>query len=230
MISERHRAIFIHIPKTAGTSVEMKLGLFANANRGVQDHRSLREIRPLSLFQHASCLLKPMWKEGFSRWAMLREMLGFAPAPGVMSQRVTHEQFRIYIKFAIVRNPWARVYSWYYNVMHDPSHGIAPCDFSTFLHAHAENWALRPQTWWIKDFDGSIPLDRIVRFENLAEEMADVLRQLGIADPALPHVMKGRGHGDYRAAYTDALAQLIADRYQEEIALFSYRFDDLKGV
>ena len=45
MISTRHRCIFVHIPKTAGTSVEAALGWFTEYTRGAQDHRSIRKLR-----------------------------------------------------------------------------------------------------------------------------------------------------------------------------------------
>ena len=42
MISHRHRCIFIHIPKTAGTSIEERLA--DGSLRGRQDHRSIRNL------------------------------------------------------------------------------------------------------------------------------------------------------------------------------------------
>jgi hypothetical protein len=86
--------------------------------------------------------------------------------------------FKKYFKFTVVRNPWNRVYSWYRNVMRDEKHGIPPCEFSVFLKKYKDNWAIRPQTYWIKDFDGSIPLDHIVRFEKLNKGMKKVFKKL----------------------------------------------------
>jgi hypothetical protein len=83
---------------------------------------------------------------------------------------------------------------------------------------------LRPQTHWIKDFDGSLPLERIVRFENLADDMAGVLADLGFRDRTLPHLLKVDSGCGFRAAYNDQLAELVAERYRDEIKLFGYKF------
>jgi hypothetical protein len=46
MISHEYKCIFVHIPKTAGSSIEQKLGWFDELKWGVQDHRTIREIEP----------------------------------------------------------------------------------------------------------------------------------------------------------------------------------------
>jgi hypothetical protein len=108
--------------------------------------------------------------------------------------------------------------------MRDPAFEVPPCDLGTFLHKYSNNWALRPQTHWITDFDGSLPLDRIVRFENLVDDMAGVLADLGFRDRTLPHLLKADGGGDYRVAYTDQLAESVSELYSNEIKLFGYKF------
>lgn len=222
MISHAHRAIFVHVPKTGGTSVEAALG--HPRGRGAQDHRPVRALRPLSL-RHVPALLDPapLREAGLGRRAMLREMLGLEAPPSRHGPRATAAEWRDYYRFAVVRNPWARVHSWYRNVMRDPAHGVPPCDFPTFLERHADTWALRPQTAWLEDFDGSIPLDRVVRFERLGEEMAEVLSVLGLPADALPHLLDG-GEADYRAAYDGASRRLVEARYRDEIERFGYSF------
>lgn len=225
MISHAHRAIFFHIPKAAGSSVELKLDPTSESGRGWQDHRTVREVRPVSWMRHGRYLLDAvaLKRDGISRRRLAREMSGLSVLPGRFGHRATATAFAEYYKFAVVRNPWARVHSWYRNVMRDPLHGVPRCSFETFLDQHRDNWALRPQLHWITDFDGSIPLDRIVRFETLADEMEDVFRLLGFSDLSLPHALKSGG-GNYREVYSDQAAETIAERYAPEIDLFGYTF------
>jgi hypothetical protein len=228
MISQKHRAIYIHIPRTAGTSIEKKLGLYEFVTRGAQDHRTVRDVRPISFFTHGRYLRQQI--DGYSRRSLLQHMLGPRFQWGRHAKRATREQFDSYLKFTVVRNPWARVYSWYRTAMNDPVLGYRRCDFETFLQEQAANWALRPQLHWMTDFDGSIPLDRIIRFENLADEMAGLLAELGFRNRTLPHLNRGKGNPDYRAAYTDEAAELVARRYRDEIEMFGYRFEALAEV
>jgi len=48
MISKEHKCIYIHIPKTAGTSIEKKLGHFETLTYNIQDHRTLQEVELIS--------------------------------------------------------------------------------------------------------------------------------------------------------------------------------------
>ena len=48
MISKKHKAIFIHIHKTAGSTIEMKLGLYDKIDYGVQDHRKISDLEDIT--------------------------------------------------------------------------------------------------------------------------------------------------------------------------------------
>jgi hypothetical protein len=141
---------------------------------------------------------------------------------------VTHEQYDSYFKFTFIRNPWARAYSWYKNVMRDEMHKknhkvTGQLSLNEFLRLYAGKGKLRPQTYWIKNFGGSIPLDYIGRFETLIEDFQEICRVMRIPHITLPHKLKGSSE-DYREYYDKDSIDIITQVYKEEIKMFGYSF------
>ena len=224
MISNKFRCIFVHIPKTAGTSISKKLGAFEELKRGVQDHRSIKEIEPLNLRD---------WLRIISQGRFIKnEKLLFDK---IIRNRIVRRmdfptlyQYENYFKFTFVRNPWARVFSWYNKVLMDPITRnrlgvMEDCSFTDFIKNHMNHWGLRPQTWWIKDWKNEIPLNFIGRFENLNHDFHHVCEILGIKDNKLPHLIPGNSE-TYLHFYDQELIQIVANIYAEEIELFGYKF------
>ncbi len=217
MISHEHKCIFIHIFICAGISIETAF------NASIGDHRSMRTLQPLppmtdlfSSYENSCATFRRLRKKRY-RFSVRKPQLG---------ETLTKEQFETYFKFTIVRNPWARAYSYYRwverrninrRLYKHPS-------FDVFLKRFIGKRGLRPQTYWLKDFSGAIPMDFIGRFENLNQDFEQACVLMGREPIALPHKNKG-GDGDYREHYNDELHGLIQNAYQEEIALFNYTFD-----
>ena len=223
MISHKYKCIFIHIPKTAGSSVEKKLGLFDELSWGKQDHRTIRDIRPLTLPLMLNFLFTPI--KTHEKYSAIKSFLRIGRQE---NPRLSEELFTSYLKFSIVRNPWARVYSWYKNVMRDPRHGIPPCNFRTFLEKHGDNWALRPQTYWLTDYDNKVIMDSIIKFEDIEPGITKVFKGLGFEDTSLPHLLDSSedsaGGQTFPEVYDSYTRGIVADRYKREIELFDYRF------
>lgn len=218
MISHKYKCIFIHIPKTAGTSIEQKLGHFNELQRGVQDHRPISEIEPISLGELArSCLqldttaLKKQIKKALKdRKANLKQC------------------YDTYFKFSFVRNPWARVFSWYKNVMRDEHHKRRfrvddNCSFKDFLYKHLDQWELKPQLFWLVDKKGNMPLDFIGRFENLNNDFGFVANKIGLDNCELPMLIAGNGQ-HYARFYDSEMKNLIYTKYRDEIDYFNFKF------
>ncbi len=225
MISHKYKCIFIHIPKCAGTSIETALGHLDNhSGRGGQDHRSIRMIEnplktPYVFYSKENFIILL-----YSIYYKVRKLNN--PKNKIT---VTKNQFNNYFKFAVVRNPWARAFSWYKNVMRDPIQQkklkiSGHISFNKFLHIYAGKGALRPQTYWIKNFKGKIPLDYIAFFETLSDDFQEVCKALQIDRLTLPHVL-GSSDKYYQSHYDKDSINLIEKVYKEEIDTFNYTFE-----
>lgn len=203
----------------------MVLGHLKNhKGRGGQDHRSIRMIeKPL--------ITPNIFFSKENIYEVLRRL--HHKYRTVMNPNnkltATKKQYNEYYKFTIIRNPWSRAFSWYKNVMRDEIHKkkykiTGDLSFKDFLWIHAGKGMLRPQTYWIKSFDGSIKLDYIGRFETLVEDFQRICSDLHISHIDLPHEIKGTGE-HYTEYYDDESINIISDVYREEIEIFNYSFN-----
>jgi chondroitin 4-sulfotransferase 11 len=206
-ISERHKFIFIHCMKTAGTSVRRCL------RSGVPD------LHPL-LPQHAYA------------------------ADGI--ERLGRDSWDKYYTFGFVRNPWARLVSWYamyFETVNSPWRGAFwryarehATDFQQFLTNCQDtvieqrgNFVLRRNLFknqidHFTDQAGKVAVSYIGRFESVEHDFALVQKKLGLSCGPLPvtNVSGGRAYQTYYNAYT---RQIVAERYQKDIDYFGYTFD-----
>lgn len=223
MISHQHKCIFIHIPKCAGTSIEKVLGHYdLYDGRRKQDHRSLRMVEKpvqyLKLFNDDNLLeylktIKYKFKPQLNPYNKLN---------------LKKEHYNSYFKFTFVRNPWDRAFSWYKNVMRDEVHSkdlglVNNISFEDFLKGNIGVRALRPQTYWIKDYNGNINMDFIGKFENLQNDFNVVAETLNLTQFQLPHELKS-DNKSYKEFYSDKTKDIVWDFYKKEIKLFDYEF------
>lgn len=216
LISKDHGFLFIHIPKTAGTSLSAVL-------------------EPLARYQRPSLWIKlrrrlpgplPPISHYFSQHARARDV----------RRRIGAAEFARLFSFAFVRNPYTHALSHYRHLSRYRHQRIArrvrAMDFASFLRWRAEG-ARRPhwhhvervvfmgdQSGFVTDSDGRVLVDRICRFERLEEEVAWLAGHLGLPALDLPHMLDG-GAPD-AAPFTPEAIGLINALYARDFELFGY--------
>lgn len=223
MISKEGKFIFIHNFKTGGTSIEKKLGHFKNLERDVQDHRTIKDIEHLT--NRVYFLKMTLYALKIGKISAAKKNISTMLWP-----EITKNEFNKFYKFSFVRNTWARMYSWYVNVMKDEVHrkayGIEDLTYSyeQFL-LEKINHKTFSHLYFLTDSKGNIPLDFIGRFENLQKDFDKVCDQLGIEDNTLPKLLV-RNYGHYTENYNQNTKDIIYNLYKEEINYFKFEYGE----
>lgn len=227
MICREFNCLFVHIPKTAGQSVEQffmdrlhldwdrdreTLLLQSNGDRS----RGTEKLAHLSASEYVEC--------------------GY----------VSREEYSRYFKFSFVRNPWSRILS-EYRYRNYFSHR----SFRDFVlnKLPQPGWDdkyrhVMPQYDMLHDRHGNLLVDFVGRFESLQQDFDAVCEKLGITGSGLPHRnrsdKKSRGlkrrlrnmlfmNGENKLQsmadfYDEETREAVAEYYRNDIETFGYRF------
>lgn len=237
MISHEHKCIFIHIPRTGGTSVE---NFFVGGD-----------------WYHLGPDLNKV---------TTRVVPGAGPATkhllASQAKRIYSDYWDDYFKFSIVRNPWSRhlslsKYHKFYGAKFDNNTGLLDPvpyvdKFKASVHPHLANMSddvlveLDNRSEFLEtDVIGFKPnqiylnilneeLDFICRFESFSKDMEYVSNKLGTDFSKFPHVEKvsqahnrHRVHADtlnYSKHYTPETSEFVRNIYSNDIEYFSYNY------
>ncbi len=214
MISHKHKCIFIHIPKTAGTSINTFFHPGVNFHYNTPDYERLFGWCPKRKIhmQHATS-------------QQLLEL-----------ELVTEEEWKEYFKFTFVRNPWDRAYSDYLWIQQFSGVKGSFKDFinkensfyeilnnntkSKFLGDH-----LIPQSHFF-DVNGTYELDYTGRFENFETDINVILKKISIDKSFDVFQNRTKRKKNYSNFYTGTYKKLIEKKYSSDIESFGYTFED----
>jgi Sulfotransferase family len=201
MISISHNWLFIHIPRTAGNSVQSVLAPYS------EDH-----------------LICNAFQDGIDRFEVQGSYTGskhfrlqdYADA-------VPTEIFSKLFKFTVVRNPWARAISWFFLPIKWISAGRQP---RWSVDEFRRDIDRMPSMARMLSVSG-IPeqMDLLLRFERLESDFAALTKRLGIeTGVTFPHKNKGYTPENWRHYYLASpdLVDLVAERFAEDIHMFGY--------
>ena len=215
MILSRDRSyIFVHIPKTGGSSLALALEGRATASDlliGDTPKAQRRRGRVAALRGQARGRL---WKH-----STLADLDGI----------VTPEEIARLFTVTLVRNPWDRMVSYYAwaraQAFDHPAVRLAQSvEFAAFLAAPETRaaWTAQPARHYMTAADGQERCRLFIRLERAEEDAAPLWDHLGFR-LALPHVNVSQ-RGAYRAYYSDRDAATLAEIAAEDIARFGYAF------
>ena len=213
IISTRRRYIFVHIPKTGGTSLALALEARAAADDILigDTPKAQRRRGRLKGLQAAGRL----WKH-----STLADIDGILPPEQMAQMKV----------ICMVRNPWDRLVSYYHWLQeqtfdHEAVRLAQALSFSGFLnHPHTQASFLQwPFERHVTLANGAKRGDFFVRLEDFQRDIAAFEAHLGFGIE-LPKANVSRRRRDYRSYYSEADSELVARLCAEDIARFGYAF------
>ena len=245
-VSHRLKAIFIHIPKCAGTSVVNILSNYDDA---------LEFVGPASVSQ---------------RVELNTYHLNHVTAKHLKSV-IPPDVWESYYKFTFVRDPWSRLVSIYYYRLGQLERPGNLLKTSTLLRSsklseiiknplwvskylisdfivkrrnkklyHNESTRISFTEWlqngltrvksmtqnnctnFITDEGGHNLVDFVGSHENMESDFSEICQRLGI-EAELPH-LNSTNHRNYRSYYTPELRNLVAEKFAQDIERFHFRF------
>ncbi len=213
IISPGRGYIFVHIPKTGGTS--MALALEARAMKDDVMTGDTPKARKRRRKIDAEKARGRVWKH-----STLADIDGlYAP----------HDIASLFA-FTLVRNPWDRLVSYYHWLrtqrFDHPAVKLAQnLDFNEFLgHPHTQNsLSANPYSHYMTRADGVEQCQAYIRLEHLEEDSAGLQLHLGFP-LHLEQTNTSDRAAEYRGYYSDDTAAVVERVCAADIARFGYRF------
>ena len=216
IISRGRRFIFVHIPKTGGTSMALAL-----ERRAMKDDILIGDT-PKARARRGRL-------RGVSTQGRLWKHSTLADIAGL----VTDAEIESFFTFTLVRNPWDRVVSYYHwlrgQAFAHPAVGLAKSlDFPGFLNHPQTRTALSlwPASAYMRDRHGTERASLFLRLEHLPEDLPRLEAHLGFRFSPLPRSNDSAREADWRLYYRDADAALVGQLCAEDIERFGYRYDE----
>ena len=223
IISHRYKFIFVKTTKTAGTSIEAYLSaLCSDEDVFTPIYPPSKDLEPRNFGGEPLPDLKGLSPAEFSELVGKHRFRNHMGAKEIRS-RVEPEVWASYFKFCVERNPWDKVVSHYYMAL---ARSDIPITFAEFLDRRRFPVDLRK---WYDHENKEFLVDRVLRYEHLNAELADVFGELSIpfqngltTREKAGYRAERRPYQEYYCNPSDVAA--VGNVFAKEIDLLGYSF------
>lgn len=188
MIDDELKVIGIDIPRTASSA---RARLFAEMPENEFPAKAVQAKYWTGVHKHATAL----------------EHLEYSP-----------EKFSDYFKFTFVRNPWARMVSFF----RYRQRKFGASDFRQYIIKNKRKDLNTQQIDYLVDKKGRILVDFVGRFENLYEDFDIICQRINFEQRL--EVMPEKIIANYHSFYDNRTRKIVARRFKDDIELFGYSF------
>lgn len=212
MICDKHKFVFIHIPKTGGHSVDK----YFIQKRLVDDDK-----------WHCTGdqILKYM---GVEKW---KEYQTFTIVRNPWDRMVSEYSWQGGLGEDQIPTPWGdknvtfkQFLKMVFNSPHDHHDMNLVRNFDTWYRLQeVKDGHLNDQYSFITDQNDNMIIDNLIRFENLNQQFKQMLTKVGLPPDNLPHLNKSK-HKHYTEYYDQESIDLVACRFKRDIETLGYDF------
>ncbi|MAP85613.1 MAG: hypothetical protein CL979_03445 [Euryarchaeota archaeon] len=166
LLSHTHKFIFVKTRKTAGTSIEVDLSKF------MSDEDIVTPIIPE---EPGHIPRNFQWED--RKYSSKNKFYNHMPAIEIES-KVGDRIYNSYFKFCVEREPIDKCVSHYSMKRNSPTHNAKTRNLSWEKYVMAGDFPIDTDKY--TDQKGNLIVDRIIRFENLENEISDLSKKLNI--------------------------------------------------
>ena len=230
IISHKYKFIFIKTMKTAGTSIEVQLSgicppsdVFTTTSpieKGHQPRNFRGYFNPLPEIVNGN---RRGVRKTMSEFYHRKKFQEHLPAC-VIKDRISPKIWNSYFKFCVERNPWDKTIS-----RHWMTSGGGKRSFDDFMERKRRLFPINYPFYTDGKTQSNIIVDRILYYENLHNELDDVMNQLGVPWEGLNVQAKGgfrKNKRHYSEFYTDEYKNIVAEVFEKEIKFHNYKFEE----
>jgi chondroitin 4-sulfotransferase 11 len=199
-VSHKLRCIFVHIPKTAGTSIKKA---FDMPGPGHWPWYYYAENYPELWRQYTTfAVVRNPWDRMVSayRFAKMKNSYwhnALVAGPPLDYELLLHKSFEECLTMVDRQREQLKGESWF----------------------RQTDWVAGP-----KAPGGKVMVDRVLRLENLADDFRELCEHLGFEPPPLLKINRSKRSRDYREYYNDNTRKLVERLYASDIETFGYSF------
>ena len=204
--------LFIHIPKTAGTSIEEALYQY-------QDFEINDNDIHVPMIKYREYLERDVFDKLF-KFCFVRNPFD-----------LLYSTWKYWVKDSDVKVSFEEWIIW----RHEGrlSDGIKfiendDMDYETKLNFLGIPWFMNrsPQTYFFVDDSGVFLTDFIGCFEHIEDDFKTIVNHLSLEECFLPHANRNRfdDEKDYKQFYTDRTKEIVEKQFQLDLKLFGYSF------
>tara|TARA_Y100000361_G_C11090234_1_gene306026 strand:- start:217 stop:882 length:666 start_codon:yes stop_codon:yes gene_type:complete len=218
IVSHKHKFIFIHIPKCAGSSI----------TQSIRDHLGykldLSDAKKEDFLYFQNCYGNSNDLQQHDEYAVIKKYF-----------KKKNWNIDEYFKFAFVRNPWARRVSqfeyakrMYKEKKHEWTFQWKDLSFKQHLEKNTDcqlNWISKEAYPLGSSGKHEIAIDFIGKTENIQNDFNVVCEKINFPKIKLPNKNKTE-HKDYTEYYGWKEKQIINNTCKRDIEYFGYKFDE----